>query len=124
MTRKTLMTVGVVMGAVLGVGIGAASAGVEKLYVLDCGQNVGKDQSRWSPGVNEGKAIEFSDNCYLIRHGKQWMLWDTGLPDDIAKSPECAETWARTPARTDSISGSAARPSQTCAGKSRAAWSR
>jgi glyoxylase-like metal-dependent hydrolase (beta-lactamase superfamily II) len=88
MTRKTLMTVGVVMGAVLGVGIGAASAGVEKLYVLDCGQNVGKDQSRWSPGVNEGKAIEFSDNCYLIRHDKGLLLWDTGVPDAVAAMPD------------------------------------
>jgi glyoxylase-like metal-dependent hydrolase (beta-lactamase superfamily II) len=88
MTWKTLMTVGVVMGAVLGVGIGAASAGVEKLYVLDCGQNVGKDQSRWSPGVNEGKAIEFSDNCYLIRHDKGLLLWDTGVPDAVAAMPD------------------------------------
>jgi len=88
MTWKTLMTVGVVMGAVLGVGIDAASAGVEKLYVLDCGQNVGKDQSRWSPGVNEGKAIEFSDNCYLIRHDKGLLLWDTGVPDAVAAMPD------------------------------------
>jgi hypothetical protein len=48
----------------------AADGGLQRLYVLDCGQNTGKDQSRWSPGVNEGQAIEFSDNCYLIRHDK------------------------------------------------------
>jgi N-acyl homoserine lactone hydrolase len=88
MTWKTLMTAGVVMGAVVGAGIGAASAGVEKLYVLDCGQNIGKDQSRWSPGVNEGKAIEFSDNCYLIRHDKGLLLWDTGVPDTVAAMPD------------------------------------
>jgi N-acyl homoserine lactone hydrolase len=68
MTVKTLVTVIVVAAAALGVGIAAAAAGIDKLYVLDCGQNIGKDQSRWSPGVNEGKSIEFSDNCYLIRH--------------------------------------------------------
>ena len=22
--------------------------------------------------------------CYLIRHGKDWLLWDTGLGDRIA----------------------------------------
>ena len=60
---------------------------VDRLYVLDCGENYGKDQGRWSPGVNAGQGILFSDNCYLIRHGKQWLLWDTGLPDEIANSP-------------------------------------
>lgn len=65
-----------------------AAGGVERLYVLDCGQNVGKDQSRWSPGVNEGKPIEFSDNCYLIRHAKGLLLWDTGVPDAVAATPD------------------------------------
>jgi len=56
--------------------------------VLDCGRNIGKDQSRWSPGVNEGKSIEFSDNCYLIRHDKGLLLWDTGVPDAVATMPD------------------------------------
>ncbi len=67
-------------------------ASVQRLYVLDCGTNEGKDQSRWSPGVNVGKSILFSDNCYLIRHGKQWLLWDTGLTDAVAQSPNGVET--------------------------------
>jgi N-acyl homoserine lactone hydrolase len=66
----------------------AADSGIERLYVLDCGQNIGRDQSRWSPGVNEGKAIEFSDNCYLIRHARGWLLWDTGIPDAVAAMPD------------------------------------
>jgi N-acyl homoserine lactone hydrolase len=69
-------------------GIGAAAPGIDKLYVLDCGQNIGKDQSRWSPGVNQGKSIEFSDNCYLIRHDKGIVLWDTGIPDAVAAMPD------------------------------------
>jgi len=88
MTWKTLVALVVVMGTAVGVRIGAANAGIEKLYVLDCGQNIGKDQSRWSPGVNEGKAIEFSDNCYLIRHDKGVLLWDTGIPDAVAAMPD------------------------------------
>jgi hypothetical protein len=56
--------------------------------VLDCGRNVGRDQARWSPGVNEGKPIEFSDNCYLIRHTKGLLLWDTGVPDAVAAMPD------------------------------------
>jgi N-acyl homoserine lactone hydrolase len=65
-----------------------AQGGIERLYVLDCGQNVGKDQARWSPGTNEGKPIEFSDNCYLIRHAKGLLLWDTGVPDAVASMPD------------------------------------
>ena len=67
---------------------GPATAGVERLYVLDCGLNVGKDQSRWSPGVNEGKSMEFSNNCYLIKHDKGLVLWDTGVPDAVAGMPD------------------------------------
>src|SRR6266849_4468618 len=68
--------------------LSGAAGGLERLYVLDCGQNIGKDQSRWSPGVNEGKSIEFSDNCYLIRHAKGWLLWDTGIPAAVAAMPD------------------------------------
>src|SRR5436309_3460531 len=66
---------------------GVASADVQRLYVLDCGRNVGKDQARWSPGVNEGKPIEFSDNCYLIRHDRGLLLW----------TPACRTRWRRCP---------------------------
>jgi glyoxylase-like metal-dependent hydrolase (beta-lactamase superfamily II) len=66
----------------------AAAAGVDKLYVLYCGQISAPDQSRWSPGVNVGVPIELSDNCYLIHNTKGWFLWDTGLPDALAASPD------------------------------------
>src|SRR3989442_14104793 len=88
MTLRRLVALAVVAGVVVGAGPGAPDADVQRLYVLDCGQNVGKDQSRWSPGVNEGKAIEFSDNCYLIRHDKGLLLWDTGVPDAVAAMPD------------------------------------
>jgi hypothetical protein len=33
--------------------------------------------------------IELSDNCYLIHHPRRgWFLWDTGLPDALAATPE------------------------------------
>ena len=37
--------------------------GVEKLYILNCGEGVAGDISRWSPGVDEGKSKDFVDNC-------------------------------------------------------------
>lgn len=59
----------------------------DRLYVMDCGHNAASDQARWSPGVNVGKPIELSDTCTLIKHGTQWLLWDTGYPDAIADKP-------------------------------------
>jgi glyoxylase-like metal-dependent hydrolase (beta-lactamase superfamily II) len=66
----------------------AEPAGVQRLYVLNCGENSTKDLSVWSPGFNEGKAFEFSDSCYLIRHARGWLLWETGVPDGIADKPD------------------------------------
>jgi N-acyl homoserine lactone hydrolase len=66
----------------------AFAAGVDRLYILYCGEAVGADQSRWSLGVNVGVPIELSDNCYLIHHAQGWFLWDTGLADTIAAKPE------------------------------------
>jgi N-acyl homoserine lactone hydrolase len=62
--------------------------GVERLYILNCGEGVAGDISRWSPGVNVGKSMEFVDNCYLIKHSQGWLLWDTGVTDAIAAMPE------------------------------------
>jgi glyoxylase-like metal-dependent hydrolase (beta-lactamase superfamily II) len=59
-------------------------ATADRLYVIDCGEARIPDVSPWSPGVNVGVAAVFSDNCYLIRHGADWMLWDSGYPDSLA----------------------------------------
>ncbi len=77
----------VAAGAALWVGA-AEAKGVEKLYVLDCGEGVAGDISRWSPGVNEGKSMPFADSCYLIKHSQGWLLWDTGVPDAVAAMPD------------------------------------
>jgi N-acyl homoserine lactone hydrolase len=62
-------------------------SGVERLYILNCGEGVAGDISRWSPGVNEGKSMDFVDNCYLIKHPQGWLLWDTGVSDTVAAMP-------------------------------------
>jgi len=61
--------------------------GVEKLYILNCGEGTAGDISRWSPGLNEGKSMDFVDSCYLIKHAQGWFLWDTGIPDAVAAMP-------------------------------------
>ena len=65
-----------------------ATTGVQRLYVLNCGEGVAGDIGRWSPGVNEGKSMAFVDNCYLIKHAQGWMLWDTGIMDAVAGMPD------------------------------------
>lgn len=78
--------------AALSICIAAASAqtksGVDRLYILNCGEGIAGDISRWSPGVNVGKSMDFADNCYLIHHTQGWLLWDTGLTDAIAAMPD------------------------------------
>jgi N-acyl homoserine lactone hydrolase len=85
---------GVLAAALLSVVVSVGSAdaqsgkpGVEKLYILNCGEGVAGDISRWSPGLNEGKSMDFVDNCYLIKHSQGWFLWDTGISDAVAAMP-------------------------------------
>ncbi len=83
----------------------SASAGageIERLYVIDCGNAHADDQSLWSPGVNVGVPVDFSDNCYLIRHSSEgYLLWDTGITDRLAALPQgqrvppLRQTWYR-----------------------------
>ena len=65
------------------------NAGVaEKLYRLDCGHSLANDESVWTPGENVGRNIEFSSTCWLIKHGSEWLLWDTGVPEAESTTPE------------------------------------
>ena len=78
------------LSAISGVDAGHAQParpGVEKLYILNCGEGTAGDISRWSPGVNEGKSMDFVDSCYLIKHAQGWFLWDTGISDAVATMP-------------------------------------
>lgn len=76
------------LALVMFVGKATASTGVDRLYVLNCGEVKIPDISPWSPGVNAGQPFMFSDSCYLIHHGTDWMLWDSGYADAIADDPE------------------------------------
>ncbi len=76
------------LAAFLSLPCSAASAGPDKLYILDCGWTRIADQSRLSPGVNVGVPMDLSNNCYLIHHPQGWLLWDTGHPDALAAKPD------------------------------------
>jgi N-acyl homoserine lactone hydrolase len=64
-----------------------AQTGVERLYILNCGEGIAGDISRWS-GTDAGKSMPFADSCYLIKHRQGWLLWDTGLADAVAAMPD------------------------------------
>jgi len=98
MMRSLFLTV------ILLVSTGTAMAGeVDRLYVIDCGWAHALDQSLWSPGVNVGAPIDFSDDCYLIHHTSEgYLLWDTGITDGLASLADgqhvqaTGQTWHRT----------------------------
>jgi N-acyl homoserine lactone hydrolase len=67
----------------------ATSAGfADKLYRLDGGHSLANDESVWTPGENVGRSIQFSSTCWLIRHGSEWLLWDTGVPESALHDPK------------------------------------
>jgi len=59
---------------------------VQRMYVINCGENHVKDLARWA-AADAGKGAEFKNHCYLIQHAKGWMLWDTGNSDSFAALP-------------------------------------
>src|SRR5689334_6352398 len=56
-----------------------------RLYTLDCGRATAADSGFLSDtGEYDGKPLEVADPCFIVRHPKGVLLWDTGLPDKIA----------------------------------------
>lgn len=60
-----------------------------RLYAMDCGRIDMPDADAFADdGSMKGVAQTLSDPCYLVRHPKGDLIWDTGLPDTIADMPE------------------------------------
>ena len=55
-----------------------------KLYVFDCGLLSFEDVSRFSVENHETDVRQMFVPCYLIEHEEGLLLWDAGLPIDIA----------------------------------------
>ena len=74
-------------------GSGSGPAAVERMYVINCGENHVKDFARFTGQQSDaGKQVVFSNHCYLIKHAKGWMQWDTGNPDRFAALPNGQES--------------------------------
>jgi N-acyl homoserine lactone hydrolase len=55
-----------------------------RLYAFDCGRIDFKDMSMFSDtGDYDGKSGSLVDPCFLVRHPKGILLWDTGLGDAL-----------------------------------------
>jgi N-acyl homoserine lactone hydrolase len=63
-----------------------AASGIERMYVFDCGDIHLDDASSFTPGATGPGLLIVS--CYLIKHGEDWALFDTGVGDHIAALPE------------------------------------
>jgi glyoxylase-like metal-dependent hydrolase (beta-lactamase superfamily II) len=66
-----------------------AAAADLTLTRLDCGTATIKDFDKFfsdRPGLYPSGPRKITDSCYLIRHGDQLMLWDTGLSADLKGS--------------------------------------
>lgn len=65
----------------------AAAPPAVRLYTLDCGRIDFDDEKAFSDtGEHDGEKGVMPVSCFLIHHNGDWMLWDTGLGDDIAAS--------------------------------------
>ncbi|MDR3417453.1 MAG: N-acyl homoserine lactonase family protein [Nevskia sp.] len=73
------------LASVLGPALAADEVKQVRLYALDCGRVQLKDMAMFSDtGEYDGKPGTLVDPCYLIRHPKGNLLWDTGLGDKLA----------------------------------------
>src|SRR5689334_20522264 len=69
---------------------GSSPPAALSLTRLDCGTAELKDMNSFfsdRPGVYPPGPGKVTDSCYLIRHGDQQMVWDTGLPAETKDKP-------------------------------------
>lgn len=96
-TLSTLGTSLVAAGAALFALSAPAHAAADlELWRLDCGSVVVKDLSSFSDTfAYAGQTRTLTDSCYVIRHGADYLLWDTGLPAAlIGKAPDLTQPLA------------------------------
>jgi N-acyl homoserine lactone hydrolase len=84
MKRRDLsLAVAVIASMGLGAALGAAPSAPElSLTRFDCGKTTTlADVSRFSDvAAFKGLSIQLTFSCYLIKHGNDYLVWDTGNP--------------------------------------------
>ncbi len=96
MRASVLMTRGLLAAFVLLTAAVAPLSAAEpvaeiRIYALDCGHLEFKNLSFFSDtGEYDGKSGAIAVPCFLIRHPKGNLMWDTGLSPDFPKGPNSA----------------------------------
>lgn len=68
--------------------IGASPTPEVKLWRMDCGKFTFGDLNFFSDSwAYTGQSRTLTNSCYLIQHGKDYMLWDTGLGAELVGRP-------------------------------------
>ncbi len=60
-----------------------------EMWRLDCGEFIFTDHNAFFSDTSEYPAgpKNLVGSCYLIRHGADYMLWDTGIPAGVVSQP-------------------------------------
>ncbi|MEO7411442.1 MAG: N-acyl homoserine lactonase family protein [Sphingomicrobium sp.] len=81
---KTLANLGIVVSIMLAAGASAQSAGPARLSIvrLDCGNATVKNFDAFFSDTHEYPVgpRKITSSCYVVRHGSDVLLWDTGFP--------------------------------------------
>ena len=84
-TQLPVTVVGLAALALSGCAVQAADAPLDML-VFDCGYADGSYEWLASDGRFDGQSGRLSNPCFLVRHADGNLLWDAGLPGDLADS--------------------------------------
>jgi glyoxylase-like metal-dependent hydrolase (beta-lactamase superfamily II) len=86
-----------------------------QLWRLDCGSvEIGNLDMFSDTFLYVGRKKTLTDSCYLIRHGENYLLWDTGLPGELAGKTVAADGMVLTVKRriVDQLAQIGIRPDQ------------
>ena len=64
-----------------------------KLYVLYGGDIICRDVSQLNEGSNSKVEIALANPIFLVQHPKGWVMWDSGLSDELIHQTEGVDAW-------------------------------
>ncbi|MCR5873062.1 N-acyl homoserine lactonase family protein [Phenylobacterium sp. J426] len=84
--RSTLFALAGALPLALGAAGTANAAPAVKLYTMDCGKLSMPDADMFADdGAYKGRKVDMVVPCYLVRHPKGDLVWDTGVPESRDK---------------------------------------
>ncbi|WNO08631.1 N-acyl homoserine lactonase family protein [Teredinibacter sp. KSP-S5-2] len=63
------------------------------VQLFDCGTILARDASIFNPNMKKNTPKLMANTCYLVKHPKGVLLWDTGLNDQIANQVDGIEAF-------------------------------